>query len=104
MAWDDDKPLPEDAEIDAVFPTRSERHDIYAEAMRMVGAKRSKGAIVALVNWLLHRIETAEREREEAREQIPHPGDGSCERCAAVPTSEVRLCNDCLETLVRGNP
>ncbi len=60
MAWDDDKPLPEDAEIEAAFPTRSGRHAEYAEAMRMVGAKRSKGALVKLVAWLLVRLADAE--------------------------------------------
>jgi hypothetical protein len=54
--WDD-RPIPEDAEIHAAFPTRSERHDLYAEAMRLVGAKRSKGELVKLVNWLLHKAE-----------------------------------------------
>lgn len=48
-----DKPLPEDAAIAAAFPTLTGRHDIYAEAMRLVGAKHSKAALVALVNWLL---------------------------------------------------
>lgn len=48
-----DTSLPEDAEIDAAFPTRSGRHDLYAEAMRLVGARCSKGGLVALVNWLL---------------------------------------------------
>ena len=58
-AWNtqDDKLLPEDAAISAAFPTRSGRHDLYGEAMRLVGAKYSKGALVALVNWLLHRAE-----------------------------------------------
>lgn len=58
-AWkdQDDKPLPEDAAIDAAFPTESGRHDLYMEAMRLVGAKYSKGGLVALVNWLLHRAE-----------------------------------------------
>ena len=50
-----DQPTPEDAAIDAVFPTRSGRHDLYAEAMRLVGARHSKNALVSLVNWLLHR-------------------------------------------------
>lgn len=54
--WDD-RPLPEDEEIDAAFPTRSDRHDTYAEAMRLVGARYSKGELVALVNWLLIRAE-----------------------------------------------
>lgn len=59
----DDKPIPEDKYIDLAFPTRSERHDLYAHAMRLVGAKYSKGALVALVNWLLHRAEEAKAEK-----------------------------------------
>ncbi len=51
-SWED-LPLPEDEAIDAAHPMRRGRHDLYAEAMRLVGAKRSKGALVALVNWLL---------------------------------------------------
>lgn len=49
-----DKPLPEDAEIDAAFPTRTKKHNIYFEARRLVSARHSKGELVALVNWLLH--------------------------------------------------
>ncbi|AKU93353.1 hypothetical protein AKJ09_00085 [Labilithrix luteola] len=58
-AWksEDDLPLPEDAAIKAAHPVRSDRHDLYAEAMRLVGARYSKHGLVALVNWLLHRIE-----------------------------------------------
>ena len=55
-----DATLPEDAAIDAAFPTRSGRHDLYLEAMRLVGARQSKGALVALVNWLLHRADPSE--------------------------------------------
>lgn len=55
---EDDKPLPEDAAIKAAFPTRSERHDLYAEARRLVSARYSKNSLIALVNWLLHRIES----------------------------------------------
>lgn len=64
-AWaddtDDDKPLPEDEQIDAVHPATCDnpRHDLYAEAMRLVGARRSKGGLVMLVHWLLLRIELA---------------------------------------------
>lgn len=60
-AWKarDDRPLPEDPQIEAAFPTRSGRHDLYGEAMRFVGARYTKGGLVALVNWLLHRIESA---------------------------------------------
>ena len=53
------KPLPEDDEIIAAFPTRSNRHDLYQEAVRLVGARSSKASLVALVTWLLLRIEKA---------------------------------------------
>lgn len=55
---EDDKPLPEDGLIRAAHPTRSGRHGVYGEAFRMVGAKRSKFALVDLVNWLLVRLAT----------------------------------------------
>lgn len=74
---DDDRPLPEDGQISAAFPTRSGRHDLYGEAMRLVGAKRSKGALVALVTWLLlerskatARADDAERELQAARNEL----------------------------------
>lgn len=54
--WDD-KPDEWTAAIDEAFPTRSGSHEAYATAMRMVGSRRSKGALVALVNWLLVRLE-----------------------------------------------
>lgn len=60
--WED-QPLPEDDAIRAAFPTRTGDHSTYAEAMRLVGAKRSKGALVSLVNWLL--VERT-RQREAA--------------------------------------
>jgi hypothetical protein len=50
--WDD-KPIPQDKEIKAYHPTRTGRHEVYADAMALVGAKRSKYALVELVNWLL---------------------------------------------------
>lgn len=57
--WDD-RPLPEDGAISAAFPTRSGKHAVYGEAMRMVGACQSKGRLVRLVNWLLVRIDERE--------------------------------------------
>lgn len=54
-----DQPLPEDAEIAAAHPLRSGRDDLYGEAMRLVGARRSKAAIVELVTWLLLKAEGA---------------------------------------------
>lgn len=56
-----DRPLPEDDEIAAAHPLVSGRHEEYAEAMRLVGAKKSKGALVELVTWLLVRIKHAEK-------------------------------------------
>ena len=41
--------------IKAAHPSRSGSHEDYATAMRMVGARRSKGALVELVNYLLQR-------------------------------------------------
>lgn len=79
-----DKPTPEDEAIKAVFPTRSERHDLYGEAMRLVGARHGKFALVALVNWLLHRIE-AGAGRESAKPQF--------QPLCGVPTgSKGRVC------------
>jgi dCMP deaminase len=54
--WED-KPLPEDIAIRDVMPTNSGRHDLYEEAARMVGAKRSKQALISLVNWLLYKLD-----------------------------------------------
>lgn len=50
---EDDQPIPEDDAIKAAHPTRSGRHGLYAQAMRLVGAKKSKQALVDLVTWLL---------------------------------------------------
>lgn len=50
--WEDKKDEWTDA-IRAAHPTRSESHDEWGTAMRMVGHRHSKGELVALVNWLL---------------------------------------------------
>lgn len=55
-----DQPLPEDAEIAAAHPLRSGRSDLYGEAMRLVGARRSKSSLVDLVTWLLLKAENAD--------------------------------------------
>lgn len=55
--WDD-KPLPEDAAIMATHPMNDpspEAADRYGEAMRLVGARHGKHALVELVAWLLAR-------------------------------------------------
>lgn len=51
--WDCDKPDEYSDRIDDAFPTRSDSHNEYALAMELVGNRNSKGALVALVNWLL---------------------------------------------------
>ena len=57
----EDQDIPEDEFIDAAHPLETKRFDLHNEAMRLVGAKHSKGALVDLVNWLLHRIDAAEQ-------------------------------------------
>jgi hypothetical protein len=56
-AWtEEDKDLPEDRDIIAAHPTETGKHDLYLQALRLVEAKRSKYALVDLVNWLLSRV------------------------------------------------
>lgn len=68
LAWtDEDQSLPEDDAITAAHPAYSDKHhNLYTEAMRMVGAKRSKGALVGLVCWLLVRAEEARAAERKA--------------------------------------
>lgn len=47
----------ERTQIKAAHPTRTGRHDLYAEAMRLVGERHAKAELVELVNWLLYRLE-----------------------------------------------
>ena len=66
-----DKSLPEDSAIQAAHPLNGGDPDRMAEAMRLVGAKRSKAAFVELVNWLLAREAAAyQRGQREMREEI----------------------------------
>lgn len=51
--WHDDKPDEWSPSIDAAHPMKSGAHDAYATAMKMVGNRKSKGALVELVCWLL---------------------------------------------------
>jgi len=61
MTWDD-LPLPEDKAIEKAHPVLTGRHDLYEEARRLVGARRSKDALVNLVNWLLAEKDEAVQE------------------------------------------
>ena len=56
--WDD-RPDEWTEAVKAAFPTRSGSHDEYALAMKMVGSRKGKGELVALVNWLLVRLSRA---------------------------------------------
>jgi hypothetical protein len=69
-AWQkwQDSPTEHDDAISAAFPTRSGSHVQYAQAMEMVGTRHSKGALVALVNWLLV-------ERDALKDAVNHWAD-----------------------------
>ena len=54
-----DKPDEWTESVKRAFPTRSGSHEQYAAAMQMVGNRHSKGALVALVNWLLVKLRDA---------------------------------------------
>lgn len=59
------KKIPAEAEqrlINAAHPLCTGRHDLYAEAMRLVGERHAKGDLVELVNWLLFRLEDGKGE------------------------------------------
>jgi hypothetical protein len=49
------------------------------------------------------KLEQVEQERDEARNQIPHQGDGSCDHCGKVPSVAIatNLCNECVKVLKR---
>jgi hypothetical protein len=78
-----DQPLPEDDSIDAAHPLRSGRHDLYAEAMRLVGARQSKGAPLESMGRL-STIDTYTARWDEAmRPTAPEVGDRFCVDAAA---------------------
>lgn len=77
-AWDSDRDDEWTAAIDKSFPTRSGAHEVYAIAMKMVGNRHSKGALVALVSWLLlHKtvVEVAIRVMRTTYAQNKHAQD-----------------------------
>lgn len=75
-AWPDDAPIPEDPEIARAHPTESGDHDTYAEAARLVGAKRGKFTLTSLVNMLLHRVKKAEAAQLKAQAIVDKNSDG----------------------------
>lgn len=63
-------------QIDAAHPTRRvDAHEQYAIAMRMVGNRHSKHALVSLVSWLLVRLKDK------------GPGDRTCASRSRVKTT-----------------
>jgi hypothetical protein len=81
LSWDDTEADEWSEAIDAAFPTRSGSHDEYGQAMAMVGVRQSKGALVALVNWLLVRLGQAGAHAVGVRPppfECPIHGAGGC--------------------------
>jgi hypothetical protein len=58
LSWEDASNDEWTGAVNDAFPTRSGSHDEYAVALEMVGHRKSKGELVALVNWLLVRCDT----------------------------------------------
>jgi hypothetical protein len=82
--WEDTEDEWDDA-IASVHPAPGAgTHGHYATAMRMVGNRRSKGALVALVNWLLVERGTALVERDEAVAQKDAAGQKAAQLQATV--------------------
>lgn len=93
------RPLPrpeEQAAIDAAFPTRSGRHDLCAEARRLVSERHGKGELVALVNWLLHR---EERAKASARFDRASHDDLKAEAIQAEVSTLKAICNEAADSL-----
>jgi hypothetical protein len=79
-SWaEEDLPLPEDEQIEAAHPLITGRGDLYVEAERMVHAKRSKYALVDLVNWLLARIDNMDSgfRRNDGQKCSPETGQNA---------------------------
>ena len=48
-------------------------------------------------------VERLTRERDEARDEVPHPGDGTCENCGKCPSVYIptSLCDECIDGVAR---
>lgn len=62
--------LDETEAINSAHPVNTGRHDLYKEAMRLVGEHHEKSQLVALVNWLLHRLEDNDPEYPMVQDAI----------------------------------
>lgn len=72
------------------------------ETKRQADALRRSGLDATAHIVELKALSKSQAERiEELEAQVPHPGDGSCDRCGAVPSVDIptALCPGCLELL-----
>lgn len=58
---EDDREIPEDEDIKQIHPLNTDDFETYMKAVQMVSAKRSKYALVNLVNYLLAGIKEARK-------------------------------------------
>lgn len=88
-----DLPLPEDNEIEGTHPLTSGRYDLHDEAVRLVSAKHTKFALVALVRWLLTRVEALKAENEQLHGKLEYlkgpDGDWYLRRLRAENTEPI---------------
>jgi hypothetical protein len=72
--------------IDARHSTETGRHDLYAEALHLVGERHDKGDLVDLVTALLDRIAELEAmvEESEARKPLWDEIDALAEKVLAL--------------------
>lgn len=83
--WEEDQFADEwTAAIKAAHPSRSESHEEYGIAMQMVGHRKSKWALLELVNWLLVSLR-ASREVTEAAHRVLQAFDRSTGMSTPTP-------------------
>lgn len=85
--WSEDKRDEYSDRISAAFPTESGSHEEYALAMKLVGNRHSKGALVGLVNWLLVESGRLRSALEYALSQIESSETGDSRTLIAVALS-----------------
>lgn len=72
-----------------------------ADLTREVQAKDEEIATLRKTNQnQLDALDIVRDEIDKLREQIPHPGDGSCDRCGTIPSVDIptALCPNCIAT------
>lgn len=68
-AWGEEEDEHSEA-IHAAHPTVTKDFDTYHVALKMIGTRRSKYALVDMANWLLARAQSAEAERDAALSRV----------------------------------